>query len=136
MRISRKPIACLIVAIVAAVATAYPVRAQLGQSGLNWQQRFLGIIPLVKPDPKDPVVVTVNGYTWRSTIAPYGADFFVPVRAEIRVATDAVLGERVDVALQRDTAERRVDVPKDLALALGQAGARAGFDALSFTCQK
>jgi parvulin-like peptidyl-prolyl isomerase len=61
MRISRKPIACLIVAIVAAVATAYPVRAQLGQSGLNWQQRFLGIIPLVKPDPKDPVVVTVNG---------------------------------------------------------------------------
>ncbi len=61
MRITRKPIACLIVAIVVAVATAYPVRAQLGQSGLNWQQRFLGIIPLVKPDPKDPVVVTVNG---------------------------------------------------------------------------
>ena len=52
---------CLIVAIVVAVATAYPVRAQLGESGLNWQQRFLGIIPLVKPDPKDPVVVTVNG---------------------------------------------------------------------------
>ncbi len=61
MRITRKPIAFLIVAIVVAVATAYPVRAQLGQSGLNWQQRFLGIIPLVKPDPKDPVVVTVNG---------------------------------------------------------------------------
>ena len=34
---------------------------QLGQSGLTWQQRFLGIIPLIKPDPKDPVVVTVNG---------------------------------------------------------------------------
>jgi parvulin-like peptidyl-prolyl isomerase len=61
MRISRKPIACLIVAIVVAVATACPVRAQLGQSGLTWQQRFLGIIPLVKPDPKDPVLVTVNG---------------------------------------------------------------------------
>ena len=61
MRISRKPIVLLIVAIAAAVATAYPVRAQLGQSGLNWQQRFLGIIPLVKPDPKDPVLVTVNG---------------------------------------------------------------------------
>ena len=59
----RKPIARLIVAIGIAfvVATAHPGHAQLGQSGLNWQQRFLGIIPLVKPDPKDPVVVTVNG---------------------------------------------------------------------------
>jgi len=61
--ICRKPIARLIVAIGIAVvaATAYPVHAQLGQSGLDWQQRFLGIIPLVKPNPKDPVVVTVNG---------------------------------------------------------------------------
>ncbi|MGB8411941.1 MAG: peptidylprolyl isomerase [Candidatus Binatus sp.] len=59
----RKPIARLIVAIGIAfvVATAQPIYAQLGQSGLSWQQRFLGIIPLVKPDPKDPVVVTVNG---------------------------------------------------------------------------
>ena len=59
----RKPIASLIVAIGIAfvVATAHPIHAQLGQSGLGWQQRFLGIIPLVKPDPKDPVVVTVNG---------------------------------------------------------------------------
>jgi parvulin-like peptidyl-prolyl isomerase len=61
MRIRRGQIACLIVAIGAAVATALPGRAQLGQSGLSWQQRFLGILPLVKPDPKDPVVVTVNG---------------------------------------------------------------------------
>ncbi len=59
----RKPIAGLIAAIGIAfvVATAHSIHAQLGQSGLNWQQRFLGIIPLVKPDPKDPVVVTVNG---------------------------------------------------------------------------
>jgi parvulin-like peptidyl-prolyl isomerase len=61
MRISRKSIACLIVAIAVAVATASVGRAQLGESGLNWQQRFLGILPLVKPDPKDPVLVTVNG---------------------------------------------------------------------------
>ncbi len=33
----------------------------LGTANLDWQQRFLGILPLVKPDPKDPVVVTVNG---------------------------------------------------------------------------
>ncbi|HVN63726.1 MAG TPA: SurA N-terminal domain-containing protein, partial [Candidatus Binataceae bacterium] len=63
MRISRTITACLIVAIAAPLASAsraYP-EAILGGSGLDWQQRFLGILPLVKPDPKDPVVVTVNG---------------------------------------------------------------------------
>ncbi len=60
-RSRRGPVVCLIVAIAVAIATALPTRAQLGESGLNWQQRFLGILPLVKPDPKDPVVVTVNG---------------------------------------------------------------------------
>ncbi len=54
-------IACLIVAIAAALASAPLTLAQQPQeSGLSWQQRFLGILPLVKPDPKDPVVVTVN----------------------------------------------------------------------------
>jgi parvulin-like peptidyl-prolyl isomerase len=54
--------ACLIVAIAAALASAPESRAQQPQSsGLSWQQRFLGILPLIKPDPKDPVVVTVNG---------------------------------------------------------------------------
>lgn len=55
-------VACLIVAIAAALASAPFVLAQQQQeSGLSWQQRFLGILPLVKPDPKDPVVVSVNG---------------------------------------------------------------------------
>jgi parvulin-like peptidyl-prolyl isomerase len=54
--------ACLIVAIAAALASAPRARAQKPQpSGLSWQQRFLGILPLVKPDAKDPIVVTVNG---------------------------------------------------------------------------
>ncbi len=61
MGICRRSLAVLIVAFAIAVASVPPIRAQLGQSGLSWEQRFLGIIPLVKPDPKDPVVVTVNG---------------------------------------------------------------------------
>src|SRR5215469_2871483 len=54
-----------LIALAAAVCFTAPVDAQLstslGTANLNWQQRFLGILPLVKPDPKDPVVVTVNG---------------------------------------------------------------------------
>lgn len=54
-----------VIALVGAVCVATRADAQistnLGTANLNWQQRFLGILPLVKPDPKDPVVVTVNG---------------------------------------------------------------------------
>jgi len=50
------------VAIAAALASVSVSHAQQAQaSPLSWQQRFLGILPLVKPDPKDPVIVTVNG---------------------------------------------------------------------------
>jgi PPIC-type PPIASE domain len=57
-RIRRLAIALGAVAILSFVPMAH---AQLGEAKLTWQQRFLGIIPLVKPNPKDPVVVTVNG---------------------------------------------------------------------------
>lgn len=57
----RQAVACLVAAISIALAGAHPSHAQLGEAGLSWQQRFLGILPLVKPNPKDPVVVTVNG---------------------------------------------------------------------------
>jgi len=54
--------ACLIVAIAAVLASNAMLRAQQQQpSPLSWQQRFLGILPLIKPDPKDPVIVSVNG---------------------------------------------------------------------------
>jgi peptidyl-prolyl cis-trans isomerase SurA len=56
---------CLPALILIGCLCALPARAQvqinLGTANLSWQQRFLGILPLVKPDPKDPVVVTVNG---------------------------------------------------------------------------
>lgn len=54
------PRICLILAVLMLLASAARGQ-QIGQSGLSWQQRFLGILPLVKPDPKDPVVVTVDG---------------------------------------------------------------------------
>jgi hypothetical protein len=58
----KRTLAGLIAATMMAITQAPRANAQqLGQADLTWQQRFLGIIPLVKPDPKDPVVVTVNG---------------------------------------------------------------------------
>lgn len=88
------------------------------------------------PQKRVPVVVTINGYTWRSTVSPYGGQFVVPVRSEVCATIGADAGDTVSVAMQLDGAVRRVAVPPDLARALNGAGARQAFDGLSYTEQK
>jgi hypothetical protein len=83
-----------------------------------------------------PVSVTLNGISYRSTIAVYGGKFYVPARKEIREAAKLAAGKRAHVTLEADTAARTVMVPSDLARALASAKLRPAFDALSFTRRK
>jgi hypothetical protein len=82
------------------------------------------------------VTVTLKGYTYRSTVAVYGGEFFLPLAAAHRNAAGVDAGQRVQVTVELDTAPREVEVPKDFAVALRKAGVRAAFDALSFTHRK
>lgn len=82
-----------------------------------------------------PVVVTINGYSYRSTVTPYGGQTLIPVSAENRAGAGVEAGEDVDVDIEFDDAPRTVEVPDDLAAAL-VGRARAAFDALSFSRQK
>lgn len=85
---------------------------------------------------RPPVVVTVNGYTYRSTIAPMGARYLIPLAAVHREAAGVSGGEEHEVMLEFDDQPRTVDVPDDLAAALAEAGVREKFDALAFTHRK
>jgi hypothetical protein len=80
---------------------------------------------------RPPVVVTVNGHTWRSTIAVMGGRFLLGVAAEHRVPAGVAAGDVIDVTVVLDDAPRTVELPGDLADALEAAGARAAFDRLS-----
>jgi parvulin-like peptidyl-prolyl isomerase len=108
---------CLIVAIAVSIATAYPSRAQLGQSGLNWQQRFLGILPLVKPDPKDPVVVTVNGAPITAAeIADYARTEARMINATSTEESKAVFRDATENLINRqlllqEAARRKITIP-------------------------
>ena len=108
---------CLIVAIAVVIATAYPSRAQLGQSGLNWQQRFLGILPLVKPDPKDPVVVTVNGAPITAAeIADYARTEARMINATSTEESKAVFRDATENLVNRqlllqEAARRKITIP-------------------------
>lgn len=81
------------------------------------------------------VSVTVNGHTWRTTIAPMSGRFLIPVSAEVRAASGAAAGDEVDVDVEVDDAPRTVDVPADLAAAL-DGGPHTRFDALSYSNQR
>jgi hypothetical protein len=69
-----------------------------------------------------PVTVTINGYTYRTTVAPYTGMYLIPLSAENREGAGVRAGEVVDVDIERDTAPREVNVPPDLAEALDAAG--------------
>ena len=80
------------------------------------------------------VTVTINGYTYRSTIAAYGDVFMLPLAAENRAGAGVEAGDEVEVDLDLDTAPREVEVPADLAAALvDEPEARAFFDGLSYS---
>jgi hypothetical protein len=81
-----------------------------------------------------PVRVTLNGYTFRSTVFTMHGDTWIPLRKSHREAAGLEGNEKLAVTIALDTAKRTVAVPPDLARALkGDAAAKARWDALSFT---
>lgn len=92
------------------------------------------IVEALGSSKKPAVSVTINGYTYRSTVAVYGGQFMLPVSAEVRQAAGIAAGDEIEVSLALDTEPRTVTVPPDLAAALdGDAAARAAFDGLSYS---
>lgn len=84
---------------------------------------------------KRPAVrVTINGYTYRSTVAPMGGVSMLPVSAEVREGAGVAAGDEVEVDVEVDAAPREVSVPPDFAEALdGDAEAKRFYDGLSYS---
>jgi hypothetical protein len=86
---------------------------------------------------RPPVRVTINGFTYRSTIAVMGGVYMVGVNAENRASTGVAAGDEVDVDIELDTEAREVTVPPDLAEALAaDDGARRRFNEISYSNQR
>jgi hypothetical protein len=84
-----------------------------------------------------PVKVTLNGYTYRSTIAAMGGEFLIPLRKSHREAAGLKGTETLQVRLELDTDTRQVTPPADLIKALrATRGAMDAWKALSFTHQR
>ena len=103
----------------------------------------MSYIPLTF-DPKEvfgkvraPVKVTLNGFTYRSTIAAMGGPPFIPLRTSNREAAGLEGGETIDIRLDLDTGKRVVRPPADLVKALKAAGSVWDrWQTLSYTHQR
>jgi hypothetical protein len=83
-----------------------------------------------------PVKVTLNGFTYRSTIFSMGGEWFLPLRQSNREAAKLAGDETLEITLETDTTPRTVEAPPDLLKALKTKAARTGWEALSFTHQR
>ena len=82
------------------------------------------------------VRVTINGHTWRSTVAVMGGKNLLGVSAENRAAAGVSAGDLLDVDVELDTSKREVEVQTDLAAALKKnPAAKKAFAALSYSNQ-
>ena len=103
-------------------ATGIPVPAEV-VSGLGSNKR-------------PAVLVTINGFSYRSTVSSMRGEYMLPLSGERREAAGVAAGDEVEVELTLDTAPREVEVPPDLAAALdGDARAKQAFEKLAYSHQ-
>jgi len=83
---------------------------------------------------RPPVTVTINGYTYRNSIAVMGGVYMIGVSSEHRGPAKVTGGEEIEIELALDTAPREVAVPPELAAALdADPAAKQTFDKLSYS---
>lgn len=86
---------------------------------------------------RPPVLVSVNGYEYRSTIGVVQGRSMIGVSAAVRAATGLQGGDPIAVTLTVADTPREVDVPADFADAMeAKAPARQFFDGLSNSVQR
>ncbi len=92
------------------------------------------IVEALGAGKKPPVRVTINGYTYRSSVAVMGGKFLCGVAAEHRAPAGVKAGDTVEIDLQLDTEKREVEIPDDVAKALkANAVAKVAFEKLSYS---
>jgi hypothetical protein len=92
------------------------------------------VVASLESGKRPPVRVTINGYTYRNTVAVMGGEFMIGVSAEHRAGAGVKAGEVLDITLELDTEPREVTVPPDFKKALARdAAARKFFEGLSYS---
>jgi len=86
---------------------------------------------------RPPVRATINGFTYRTSVASMGGKFMLGVPPEFREGAGVAAGDTVDVDLELDTEPREVAIPPDFAAALARnADAKRSLAELTYSNQR
>jgi hypothetical protein len=92
------------------------------------------VVAALGSSKRPPVRATINGFTYRTSVASMGGKFMLGVPPEFREGAGVAAGDTVDVDLELDTEVREVAIPADFASALARnAGAKKFFDGLNYS---
>jgi hypothetical protein len=120
--------------------TAASFKATLNRPEAQGTATFIEVpldVPAIFGRPRPPVQVTINGHTYRCSIALYGSRYYLPVNRSNREAAGIEPGDTITVEIVLDTDVRQVSVPEDLRAALDDdPDAAAEFERLSYTHQR
>ena len=95
------------------------------------------VLTALGPGRRPKVRVTINGYTYPSTVGSMGGRSLIPVSADVRTKAGVPAGDAVQVDVEADDAARTLEIPADLAAALGsEPAARDAFAKLSYSGQR
>jgi hypothetical protein len=95
------------------------------------------IIEKLNAGKKPPIKVTINGFTYRSTVAVMGGDYMVGVSAENREGARVKGGDKIEVTIELDTEPRVLVLPAEFKKVLDKnAKAKKVFESLSISKQK
>jgi Bacteriocin-protection, YdeI or OmpD-Associated/Domain of unknown function (DUF1905) len=93
-----------------------------------------GVLAALGPGKRPSVRVTINSYSYPSTVGSMGGRSLIPVSADVRSKAGVSAGDEVDVDVVADDTPRQVEVPAELAAALDrEPAARQAFDRLSYS---
>ncbi len=91
------------------------------------------VMKALGPQARPPIVVTINGHSWRTRVALMRGQRLVGISAANRTASGVAMGDIVEFDLELDREPREVEEPPDLAAALDDdPEARSAFNRLPF----
>jgi hypothetical protein len=115
------------------------LRAELQRTGGNTTgfEVPADVVAALDGGGRPKVAVTVNGYSFRSSIAKMGGSHWLGVSAERRTEGGLTGGEVYDLDIELDATPRVVEVPGDLRAALDADPAASAFwETLSFSSRR
>ena len=115
----------------------FKVKVEGRGTSVSWLNPPFDVVEVFGTRARVAVRGTINGFPFRSSLMPMGGCHGMPINQALRKGARVEGGDMVSVVMERDDAERTVEVPLILKKELGKSKtAQANWEKLSFTSQK